>query len=75
MPQYTTYKNRHLLRPHLKADKTILLVADLTPIKTTIPREEGRPPQVLQERKNFLILEPLAGNVDPDLPHCNPPTP
>jgi hypothetical protein len=49
MPQYTTHKDGHLLWPHLKADKTILPVADLTPIKTTISREEGRPIQVMQE--------------------------
>jgi hypothetical protein len=49
MPQYTTHKDGHLLWPHLKADKTILPVADLTPIKTTISREEGRPIQGMQE--------------------------
>src|SRR5262245_43455187 len=29
----------------------------------------------MQEWKDFLILEPLAGKVDTDLPHPNPPTP
>jgi hypothetical protein len=31
--------------------------------------------QVMQEWEDFLVLEPLAGDVDPDLPHPNPPTP
>jgi hypothetical protein len=75
VPQHTTHKDGHLLWRHLKADKTILLVADLTPIKATIPREESRPMQVMQEWKDFLVLEPLAGDVDTDLPHRNPPTP
>jgi hypothetical protein len=75
VPQHTTHKDGHLLWRHLKTDKTILLVADLTPIKATIPREERRPMQVMQEWKDFLVLEPLAGDVDADLPHRNPPTP
>jgi hypothetical protein len=75
MPQYTTHKDGHLLWRHLKADKTILPVTHLTPIKTAIPREEGWPTQVMQERKDFLILEPLMGDVDTDLPHRNPLTP
>jgi hypothetical protein len=73
--QHTTHKDGHLLGRHLKADQTILRVADLPPIKTTIPREESRPMQVMQEWEDFLILEPLAGGVDTDLPHRNPPTP
>src|SRR5712691_1709503 len=75
VPQHTTHKGGHLLWRHLKTDNTILPVADLTPIKTTIPREEGRPTQGMQKWEDFLILEPLAGNVDADLPHRNPPTP
>src|SRR5881409_2111623 len=75
MPQHTTHKDGHLLWRHLKADNPIPLVADLTPIKTTIPREEGRPTQVMQEGNNFLILKPLAGGVNADLPHPHPPTP
>jgi hypothetical protein len=75
VPQYTTHKDGHLLGRHLKADQTILRVADLPPIKTTIPREESRPMQVMQEWEDFLILEPLAADVDTDLPHRNPPTP
>jgi hypothetical protein len=69
MPQYTTHKDGHLLWCHLQADKTILSMAHLTPIKTTIPCEEGRPTQVMQKWNDFLILEPLAGNGDADLPH------
>jgi hypothetical protein len=45
--QHTTHKDGHLLRCHLKAHKTILRVADLPPIKTTIPGEERRSVQVM----------------------------
>jgi hypothetical protein len=47
VPQHTPHKDGDLLWRHLKADNPILPVADLTPIKTPIPREEGRPTQVM----------------------------
>jgi hypothetical protein len=75
VPQHTTHKDGHLLWGDLKADNPILPVADLPPIKTPIPCEESRPTQVRQEGKDFLILQPLAANVDADLPHSHPPTP
>jgi hypothetical protein len=75
MPQHTTHKDSDLLWRYLKADNSILPVADLPPIKTTIPREKSRPTQVMQEGNNFLILEPFASTVNADLPHPNPPTP
>src|SRR4030095_15647906 len=75
VPQHTPHKDGHLLWRYLQANKTILPMADLPPIKTTIPREEGRSMQVMQEWKDFLILKPLAGEVNADLPHPNPPTP
>jgi hypothetical protein len=40
MPQHTPYKDGHILWRYLQADNTILPVADLTPIKTAIPREK-----------------------------------
>jgi hypothetical protein len=75
VPQHTPHKDSDLLWRHLKADNTILPVAALPPIKTTIPREEGRPTQVMQEGDDFLILKPFVGDVDADLAHPNPPTP
>jgi hypothetical protein len=74
-PQHTPHKDGHFLWRHLKTDNPILPVADLTPIKTTIPCEEGRTTQVMQEGEDFLILKSLAGDVDANLPHPNPPTP
>jgi hypothetical protein len=50
-------------------------MADLTPIKPKITREECWLTQVMQEREDFLILESFAGDVGPDLSHWNPPTP
>jgi hypothetical protein len=41
LSQHTTHKDGHFLWGHLKTDKTILLVANLPAIKTTIPREES----------------------------------
>jgi hypothetical protein len=49
VPQHTPHKDGHLLWRHLKADKTILRVAHLAPIKAAIPREERRPMQVMQD--------------------------
>ena len=63
VPQHTPHEDGHLLGRYLKADNPILPVADLTPIKTAIPREEGRPMQLMQKWEDFLILEPLAGGV------------
>ena len=59
MPQYTTRKDGHLLWHHLKANNTILPMADLTRIKATIPREEGGPTKSVQKWEDFLILESL----------------
>jgi len=50
-------------------------MADLTPIKLKITREECRLTQVMQEREDFFILEFLAGDVVPNLSYWNPPTP
>jgi hypothetical protein len=75
VPQHPPHKDGHFLWRYLKGDNPILPVADLPPIKTTIPREEGRPTQVMQEGEDFLILEPLAGDIDADLLHPHPPTP
>src|SRR5215510_10445958 len=73
--QHTPHKDGHFLWRHLQTDNRVLPMADLAPIKTMIPREEGRPAQVMQEGEDFLILEPLTGNVDADLPHWNSPIP
>ncbi len=74
MPQHTTHKDGHLLWYHLKGDNPIPPVADLTSIETAITREECRTTPLMQEREDFLILEPFAGDVDTDLSHRNPPT-